>query len=370
MGQGIDMLGTVLRVVPERLAAQVDPRRIGRVLIVKLSSIGDVVHALPVATALKRAYPAMHVSWAVDSWTAPLIVGHPAIDRSIVFPSMTWGGIGEAGSRASRRAVHDLRDEPFDAILDLQGLARSAFISRLARGRVRLARQGQREGAHLVSRAVRLPAPPAHAVDEYLALARFLGAEPEPVRFDLPVQAAALGSVKNLLHRHGVALADPLLVVAPSTAKGWRRWPPERWAAVIEWLAREGSVVLSGRSDQRRYHEAIRERTRARVACLAGETTLDELVALLSLARLHVAPDTGSVHIAAALGTPVVALFGPTPAWRLAPYGQEHLVVDHHDRCGRGCPAYCVLGRRCIMATTAEEVCDRARAALASSERP
>lgn len=339
-------------------------------LIVKLSSIGDVVHALPVATALKRASPRTRISWAVESWTAPLVCGHPAIDRVVVFPPMTGRAIGPGGARAFRRALQDLRAEPFDAILDLQGLARSALISRMARGHVRLARQGQREGAHLVSRAVPLPAPPAHAVDEYLALARFLGAAPEPVRFDLPVRSGAVVSVEDLLHRHGISRADPILVVAPSTAKGWRRWPPERWATVIDWLAGEGSVVLSGRADQRRYHDAILERTRTRVACLTGETTLEELVALLSVARLLVAPDTGSVHIAAALGTPVVALFGPTPAWRLAPYGQAHLVVDHHDRCGRGCPAYCVHGRRCVMATTAEEVCGRARVALDVRTQP
>jgi ADP-heptose:LPS heptosyltransferase len=113
MGQGIDLLGGLLRVVPERRAPPIDGSAVKRVLIIKLSSIGDVVHALPVANALKNADPSRHIAWAVDDWTSPLVIGHRAIDRVLVRTSLG----------------HELRRDQYDVVLDLQGLARSAIIS-------------------------------------------------------------------------------------------------------------------------------------------------------------------------------------------------------------------------------------------------
>ena len=192
MGQGIDLLGTLTRVIPERSAP---PYRAtpDRILIIKLSSIGDVVHALPVASALRRSYPSVRLSWAVEDWCAPVVQNHPAVDRLIRFPKMVgWPADSRGWVRAFRKAARDVRSEHYDVVLDLQGLMKSAGLARWAQAPLRIARCGQREGAHLISFGVPLPPGPAHAVDEYLQLARFLGATTQPVEFKLPVGLQAI----------------------------------------------------------------------------------------------------------------------------------------------------------------------------------
>ena len=141
MGRGVDIIGTLTRVRPERLAPAIDGSRLRHVLIVKLSSIGDVVNALPVASALKRTYPSIRITWAIEQWTAPLVQGHPAIDRVVVFPTMVrWPDKPRAWWSELRTAVRTLRDESYDVALDLQGLARSAAVAKLSGAPRRIAR--------------------------------------------------------------------------------------------------------------------------------------------------------------------------------------------------------------------------------------
>jgi lipopolysaccharide heptosyltransferase I len=354
VGQGIDLLGTAARVVPERPPPP-PPDRLERALIVKLSSIGDVVHALPVAHALKQGHARLRIDWAVAERTAPLVIGHPAIDRVLLWPTM-------AGWRV-------LRGSEYDVAIDLQGLARSALVSGLSHSRLRVARARQREAAHLVSYGVPLPAPPAHAVDEYLAVARYLGAPQARPRFDLPVQKSAARAIDALLDEARVDPAGPLIVVNPSASRRWKGWPVERWAEVVAALREEGTVALVGAAAQAAAHDRL-ARAVPGVVNLTGRTSLAALVALVARAALHVAPDTGSLHIAAALEVPVVGIYGPTRPSRLGPYGQPDHVVDRGDLCGRACPAYCVHGRRCLAAVAAADVVALARRVLGRAGRP
>jgi heptosyltransferase-1 len=361
MGQGVDLIGTLTRVRPERIAPAIDGASLRSVLIVKLSSIGDVVHALPVASALKRRYPSIRITWAIEQWTAPLVVGHPAIDRVVVFPTMVkWPERPGAWWSQMQAAVRNLRLESYDIALDLQGLARSAIVSRLSRAPLRIARAGQREAAHLVSDAVPLPKTTIHAVDEYLCVASALGAPVDPVEFALPVSAEARQSVNRLLAEHGVPAARPLIVVNPSAARSWKHWPAERWAEVIGALAEAGTVLVIGTASQAPAHREFSLRARCRPIDLTGRTTLAEVIALIERAALHLAPDTGTVHIAVALKTPVVAVYGPTSRIRVGPYRHPESVLAHDNLCGRGCPAYCPYGRRCLSAVTTTEVVAKA----------
>lgn len=334
-------------------------------LIVKLSSIGDVVHALPVASALKRRHPSLRISWAVERWTAPLVTGHPAIDRVVVFPSMMqWPAQPGAWWRDMRGAVQSLRQETYDAALDLQGLAKSAIVSRLSRAPVRLARAGQREGASLVSTSIPLPTEPIHAVDEYLLVAKALGAPVDPVEFGLSAPADARASVSRLLEGHGIPPDRRVIVINPSAAQPWKQWDSARWSEVIDRLADAGSVVVIGSAAQVQAHQDIVTRTRRRPVDVTGQTTLAQVLALLQRAVLHLAPDTGTVHMAVALGTPVLAIYGPTSRVRVGPYRQPESAIGDNDLCGRGCPAWCRRGRRCLDAVTVDEVVERAYARL------
>lgn len=368
VGHGIDLLGTVTRIVPERRPPVCDPSRLHTFLIVKLSSIGDVVHALPVACALRERFPSARITWVVEDWTAPLVAGHAALDRVIVFPAMVrWPKDVRTWTRQLKNAVGELRSESYDVALDLQGLARSAVVTALSQSAVRLARAGQREGAHLVSYGLPLPNRPLHAVEEYLHVAASLGASAARPRFALPVREEARRSIASLLAAHGIAAGVKPIVINPSSAQRWKRWTPGSWATVIDALAAMGPLVLMGSESDRAAHREIARATARPAIDLTGATSLAEAVALLDRASIHVAPDTGTVHIAAALGTPVVGVYGPTDPARVGPFGQVAGVVHHRARCGTWCPAYCQRGRACLDAVTPAEVIAKARAALAGS---
>jgi len=340
------------------------PPALRSVLIVKMSSLGDVVHALPVASALRRRYPDLRMSWAVEEWAAPLLLGHPAIDRLIVFPRMAGKEVSRAWLRSFANAVRELQSEPYDVSLDLQGLLKSSVVVLLSRARVRIGTHGQREGASLVSRAVRGDPGQIHVVDDYLRCAEFLGASASPVSFDLRVQPEAEAAVARLLAEVHVPTQPPLIVINPSCSAAWRTWPAERWVPVVSALAADGAVVLIGSHKQVPRHAQIARAAWPRPHDLTGRTTLPELVALLGRCALHIAPDTGTAHVAAALARPVVGLYGPTKPWRKAAYGQSDFTVHHAGVCGASCPGLCLRRRRCLRAVTPEELIDYARRAL------
>ena len=354
------------------LAPLVRPRKVPnlaslqlkRVLIVKMSSIGDIVHALPVACALRQRYPSLRISWAVEDWAAPLLIGHPAIDRVVCFPAMKWPRRRRQWLQSCQEAIRRLQAESYDVAIDLQGLLKSSVVVLLSRARARIGAQRQREGAWLVSRAVPASAPRAHVVHEYLACAEFLGACAQPVSFQLPVQSEAAASAARLLSQGGIGADTPLIVINPSVSTARKAWPATRWVQVAKALAKTGSVVLVGAPEHVRRQPESARLTGCQALDLRGRTSLAELVALLQRCSLHIAADTGSAHIAAALGRPVVGIYGPTPVWRVAPYGQTELVASHQGLCGVGCPSFCLRGRRCLRAVTADEVIQRAQRAF------
>ena len=343
---------------------RVDPSQLRRLLIVKLSSIGDVVHALPVAVALRRRYPQAHISWAAEDWTAPLLRGHPAIDRIVAFPTMRWRCFGPRWVQSYWQAVHDLRSASYDVSIDLQGLLKSAAVALLSRAPLRIGLHEQREGAHLVSRAVPRHPGRLHVVEDYLRCAEFLGASPTPVSFALPVQPDARATINKRLSEMDVAGGAPLIVINPSASAAWKTWPVEHWARVANVLSTTGVIILVGGAAQKAVHAEVARRAGRPVHDLTGRTTLTELVALLDRCTIHIAPDTGSAHIAAALGRPVVGLYGPTPIWRKAPYGYEDLAVCGDGQCAIGCPRMCRRGRPCLPAA-ADAIIARAQHALA-----
>ncbi|MEA2625843.1 MAG: heptosyltransferase [Candidatus Binatota bacterium] len=342
------------------------PTGVERVLIVRLSSLGDVVHGLPVAVALRRRFPRVRITWAVEDWAAALVEGHPAVDRVIRFPPMRRARLPRdlrSWVAAFRGAARELREEPYDVSLDLQGLFKSALIAALCRAPLRLGIAGQREGAGLVSVAPPEPDPGRHVVRQNLALAELLGAPADPIRFDVPIDAAAARSISSRLDAAGLA-RSPFAVLHPSSANRWKTWPPERWSRVAAALADDLPVIVIGGKESRALQGAIARAAGPRVLDWTGETTLAEVVALLDRSTVHVAPDTGTLHVAAALGRPVAGLYGPTRARRLGPFGQEESVVEHGERCVTGCPRRC-RRRRCLEAASPEQLTGVARQALA-----
>jgi lipopolysaccharide heptosyltransferase I len=306
---------------------------------VKLSAFGDVIHALPTLEALRLTFPQAHITWLVEEAFAPLLAGHPALDEVWAIPRLRLQNQSrhrEAPALAAR--ARRLRSQPFDIVIDLQGLLKSAFWVALARSPRKIGYHGTREGSHLVL-TEKLPPydPDAHAVLRYLNVARHLGAPEAPPRFRLEHFLANSGEVLSEM------VSRPYVVLHPGARWPTKLWPAASWARLAEWLAgKDLAVVLTGSPDDAPLAEAFVTQCPIPVINLAGRTAMGELGRVLEGATFAVTTDTGPMHLAAALGTRVVALFGPTAPWRTGPFGESHEVVRLGLECSpcfqRECP--------------------------------
>jgi len=297
-----------------------------RILIVKLSSLGDVIHALPTLEALRLLYPQGHITWLVEDTYAPVLAGHPALDEVWPVPRPRFGSSDFLEDvRESLRVARRLRKKPFDLVIDLQGLLKSAFWVALARSKSKLGYDRTRELSYLALTERLSPYDPeAHAVWRYLNVARHLGAPGDTPRFRLGLPLS-----EEISHLVPAGRGRPLVVLHPGARWPSKLWPPDHWVRLVEWLARDKDfqVVITGSPGDRELVGEIVARTDAPLINLAGRTTLPDLAALLKKAQLAVTTDTGPMHLAGALGTPVAALFGPTAPWRTGPFGEGHEVV-------------------------------------------
>jgi heptosyltransferase-1 len=330
-----------------------NPSRQPRILLVKLSSFGDVLHALPTLEALRAAYPSAHITWLVEAAYAPLLSGHPALNEVWVAPRLRPGEfLSGTNPAALMTLLTQLRSRPFDLVVDLQGLLKSAVWVALARSPRKVGYDRTREASYLAL-TERVPPfdPEAHAVKRYLNLAHYLGAAPAPPRFRLGLDLA--------LYTQALVPAQatrPLAVLHPGARWATKLWPPAAWARLAEWLHQRGfRVAITGSRTDQQVAADIAAQSRAPVLNLAGRTSLAGLAAILQHARLAVTTDTGAMHLATALGTKVTALFGPTAPWRTGPFGPGHQVVRLGLPCSpcyqRQCPE-----PRCLLDLTPEMV--------------
>ena len=294
------------------------------IVIVKLSAIGDVLHGVPVAVALKRAFPGVAVGWVAEGRAADVLAGHPAVDRIFRVPR---------GWLKQPRAVWALRRDLIafapDAAIDLQGLLKSAVATWLSGAPIRIghARPEAREYAWLAStHPVRATA--AHVVDRNCQLLTVLGVRETRPQFAMPHWPASRAAVQEWLEP--LRLPGPPVLINPGA--GWlsKIWPEERFAAVAAGLHRRTGeraiIVWGGPSEQAAASRIAAAASGA--ALVAPATTLEELGELCRLSRLFISSDTGPLHLAAAVGTPCVGLMGPVPAERNGPYGAHHTVVE------------------------------------------
>ena len=329
--------------MPERLLPE-------RLLIVRLGSLGDLVHTLPAVAAIHRAHPSMTIDWLVDAVHRDFLSLVPILHAVVPLEDRT--------ARAWLRARTVLRAAHYDVALDFQGLLKSAGLARLSGARrvIGFDRRALREGAAAPLYTERIAVGEGgHVIAKNLRLAAALGAAPEPVEFPIgPVESPAAAT----LDAQGIR---DYALVNPGAAWPNKRWPAERFGAVCRHLAsRHGltPVVLWGPGEQS-LAEAVAAASDG-AAVVAPATTLPDLVALSRGARLMVSGDTGPMHIASACGAPVVGLFGPTDAVRNGPWRAgdvalgEYAACDCHyeRRCRREPDAWC-LGRITVDEVTA-----------------
>ena len=295
------------------------------ILIVRLSAVGDAIHGLPVLCALRDFFPRARISWVVEQRAAAVLRGHPALDRLITVPR-GWLRRPTAVWRL-RSELRRLRPE---IAIDLQGLTKSAAAAWLSGASVRIgfARPEGRELSRLLNnRHVTTTAP--HVVDRYLELLEPLGIRRPPVRFDVPQDAEAEATVGRFIRDRG--LAGGYAVINPGAGWPSKRWPVERFAAVARHLGQRrflpSIVAWAGAGEWAAADRIIT--TAAGTAHIAPPTSLPELAALAQRAKLFVSADTGPLHLAAAVGAACIGLFGPMPAERNGPYGDEHIALQN-----------------------------------------
>jgi len=317
-----------------------------RTLIIKPSSMGDVVQALPVLTVLKERHPSARVSWLVGKAFAGILEGHPRLDEVIVFDRQRFGRFTVSLKVASEFAAFlaDLRRRRFTTVIDLQGLLRSGVLALATGAPNRVGFRQAREMAPLFYTAeVSAGRQEVHAVDRYLAVARRLGLGRPTARDHLPVSAESRRAIRRRLTKVGLGPEEPFVAVGAHARWPTKQWPPERFAVVLDALreATGARAVLLGSAAAAPNALAIREAMREPPIDLTNQTTLKEVAAVLAEARVMLTNDSGPMHVAAAVGTPVVALFGPTSPARTGPYGPGHHVLGGRAACS---PCY---RRRC-----------------------
>ena len=339
-----------------------------KILIVRLGALGDIVHAIPVAAALRRAFPGVRIDWLVSAKHHEILDLVPVIDRRLVVNDR--GGSVRGASMFA--AVRELRRTRYDAAIDLQGLIKSAAMARMSGAarvigfsarhlRERLARRFYTEVHDPGGGAMRDRTSNRHVVHLNLGLLGALGVDAPVAEFPIDEAPSAIASSIHEETRGRYALLNP--------GAAWpnKRWPPVRLAVVASALAeRHGlrSVVLWGPGERDLAEQVVTASGGA--ALLSPKTAIADVIALARRATIMVSGDTGPTHIAAAVGTPLVGIYGPTRPERNGPWQPADLTVSRADSCECHHLRRCKRDSMCLMDIQAAEVLDAVERRLAA----
>lgn len=295
-----------------------------KMLVVKPSSLGDVIHALPFLNAVRRCFPSARIHWVVDKAFAGVLEGHQMIEKLWVIDKDSWRkpSLKTIKELAALRA--SLKKEHFDIAVDLQGLLRSALIVAASGAGIRLGLKGfkeAREGSAVFYTHSVETSKSMHAVDRYLKAAEFLGCNVSVVEFPLPRHEAPTWFEE-------LSKGEAFGLVIAGARWPTKRWPSERFGELVKRLSADTGVkyFVTGTKDDEALAGEIVSYSGGAGVSIAGRTTLKELIGIVGRAGLVISTDSGPMHIASALGVPVVALFGPTSPERTGPYGKSAIV--------------------------------------------
>jgi heptosyltransferase I len=303
-----------------------------RVLIVRLGAMGDILHALPAVTALRQGHPEWFIGWAVEpQWCGLLCAGEctqrnpemPLVDAIHVVPAKRWARspLSVATLRGIRDVRRELRETRYDVCVDLQGAVRSAAIARWAHASRIIGEDKPREHAARWLFRERVKTHGVHVIEQAIEVANAVAGE------SLPLVLPWLPEAPDAANK---AISEPFVLISPGAGWGAKRWPVERYAAVARQLFETGYPVIinSGPGEDPIAQELVRL---SEDAATALPLTLADLIALTRRASLVIAGDTGPLHLASALGKPVVGIFGPTDPDRNGPFGGSFRVLRHPE---------------------------------------
>lgn len=290
-----------------------------RVAIIKPSALGDIAHALPVLSGLRRLYPDAHISWVVNKGFAGLLQHHPQLNATLEFDRRAYKNPVTAVIY-TLQLQQQLRRQRFDLVLDLQGLLRTGLMTAATGAPVRLGFATAREGSrHFYSHRLKVPdADRIHAVDRYWRMIEFLGGGHLQKEFRVPVDGDALNRMLTIL----LTLPQPWIAVAPGARWLTKRWPVEKFAELLNQTQAKfgGTTVLLGAPDDIALSADLTKLLKHPCLDLTGKTSIAEMVAVLSRSAVMISNDTGPLHVAVALGVPCVAAYLCTKVNLHGPY--------------------------------------------------
>lgn len=341
--------------------SQLNPQR---VLLIKPSALGDVVQTLPLLSALRERWPEAHISWVIKKSLSDLLVGHPDLNEIVTYDDRT---------RGPRYALtladlwRRLRRHRYDLAIDMQGLMRSGGMAIASRARRRVGFSIAREGArHAYTDPIQVPTLQMPAVQRYWLVAQALG-------IDSAIATAQLGLTANHTEWAAEQLRDlprPILAVHPGAKWQTKRWPAEHFAELCRRAVQmhDAGILLLGGPETAPECNEIEAALDGHVVNLAGKTTLRQLASLSAAADAFLSCDSGPMHLAAALGTPVVSVFTCTSPLRAAPHGEAHRAVATGVDCAasyvRTCPHL-----KCMSELTPDRVWPALHATLSEVEQ-
>jgi heptosyltransferase I len=371
-------------------------RNFSRILLIKPSALGDVVHTIPVLPKLRARFPLAQIDWLITPENAGLVRHHPDLSGVVLFDRRKFAKFGRNCNATTEplRLLRELRHARYELVIDLHGQMRSALITLATGAPVRVGFDrpirrtrpvsghhalrnfprhgwtGAREGSWIAySHHIPISTLDVHAIDRYLWLTPILGLDDSPVDCRIYLSAQSEAAAQQLLEKYAVQQFGALV---PGTTWETKHWQPERFAEVGQWLKKQGlDVVVLGRKQDRRRCEQVTQ-----LCCgaldFSGQTNPAELAAIVKRAAVCVTNDSGAMHLAVALGRPVVSVFGPTNPVHIGPYDRPQAVVRADlpcSPCNFRRLSQCPHGHACMTQVSAAIVIDRVELALKANSR-
>jgi lipopolysaccharide heptosyltransferase I len=309
-----------------------------RMLIVKLSAIGDVIHTLPCLNALRQAHPEAEIGWVVQEPAAELLRHHPQLDHLIIFPRKAWGKSAWRMMKEAGPFIRQLRAYKFDVAIDFQGLTKSGLLAWLSGAKTRIG-FGDKDGRELNKLFTNVKITPEperrHIIERNLALLKPLGAALKTCDAVLPIPQEDCAFIESFFQESGLGEQGPPVAIYPGAGWPTKRWPLDCFAKLGVRIAKElhqPVLIVWGPGEEAMAQEIAREmRAEGAEPFLAPPTSLLRLAALLDRCALAVGGDTGPLHLAAALHTPCVGIFGASDAARNRHYVQREVTVQKNE---------------------------------------
>jgi len=381
-----------------RDASELQSTEFSRILLIKPSALGDVVHTIPVLVKLRARYPGARIDWLITPENAEIVRCHPALSNVVLFARRDFSKPGRRWRAllAFFGLLKQIRRTKYDLVIDMHGQVRSAFFALVSGARVRIGFdrpikreltisaehdlknvpnhgwRGAREGSWIAyTHRISIPTLDVHAIDRYLWVGSLLGFDDEPPDLAIHLSPETIHTVERLLEEHGVPAGKPLVVLVPGTIWETKHWTIEGFAGVAREFLRQGfAVALAGtKRDETRCRQIAA--AAAGTINLCGKTTPADLAALIRRAEVAVTNDSGSMHVAASLGKPMVSVFGPTNPVHIGPYQRPESVVRVDlpcSPCNYRRLSQCPFDHACMKQLTPEMVVERVRKIVAMAK--